>query len=116
MTDLELAKIQVIEGSKRRCNKRIDLLIEIVNKEFSKLDLKLPKFNVSNQYRQQLISEITAHISNWEGLGGKFTADIKTVNDWYLKARVWWNRGKAITLGNDLFASLITTIVNVHIC
>eukprot|EP01084_Bolivina_argentea_P004599 8744_1 len=111
MTDFELAKLQVIENTKRRNSLRIDLLIDTANKELSKRTLQLPRFDISNSYRQQLISGITAHISNWVG-GKYYTLDIKTVNDWYLKVRVWWNRGKAIKLGNDLFASFMKTIVD----
>ena len=104
--------------TKQRCHHRIDLISGIVNKRichYNKKRIKFESFNVCHNIRDKLLSPILDEISNWNG--GRKCDEYKSLsfNEWFKKVQIWWNRDKAVKLGNHLFYPLLMLIIQVKV-
>lgn len=111
---LDKAKYEEQKLTKARCQKRIECIVDIVNKHLlniSRIANNIHEFKINELTENIMINNILIEIGKWEG--SQYHSKTDSVKLCHQKVRQWWNRGKSFKLGDFIFQPMLISILNV---
>ena len=96
----------------KRNGMRINTITQLINEHINNdINRDIPLFVIQNNFKKNMVDNVVQTLIQWKG--GLYKETIDTIDKAWKKVRAYWNRKKAVSIGDHLFCPIFCQLFKV---